>query len=193
MREGALGHQHWYKLVKWKVFRWASFFFFFFKKTLLNLLLLFNVLVFGHEACGILAPWHGTEPVPPALEGGVLTTGPPGKSLGKLLKVNIETFCVCVNQHFQGNRTSRKYNDLSFLMWSLTSSKQGSVLWHFLTSRNCFHRLPLCTFKASYDQWSRAHSASLWYWLSCLALPHWRMTGLHGASWTVQDSFLLLK
>ena len=35
----------------------------------------------GHEACGILAPQPGIEPSPPALEGKVLTTGPPGKSL----------------------------------------------------------------------------------------------------------------
>ena len=36
---------------------------------------------FGREACGILAPRPGIEPAPPALEGKVLTTGPPGKSL----------------------------------------------------------------------------------------------------------------
>ena len=36
---------------------------------------------FGHEACGILAPRPGIKPVPPALEGEVLTTGLPGKSL----------------------------------------------------------------------------------------------------------------
>ena len=35
----------------------------------------------GYEACGILAPWPGIKPVPPALEGEVLTTGPPRKSL----------------------------------------------------------------------------------------------------------------
>ena len=35
---------------------------------------------FGREACGILAPGPGIEPTPPALEGTVLTTGPPGKS-----------------------------------------------------------------------------------------------------------------
>ena len=33
---------------------------------------------FGREACGILAPQPGTEPAPPAVEGEVLTTGPPG-------------------------------------------------------------------------------------------------------------------
>ena len=31
-------------------------------------------------ACGILVPRPGIEPTSPALEGGVLTTGPPGKS-----------------------------------------------------------------------------------------------------------------
>ena len=35
---------------------------------------------FGREACGILAPRPGIEPTPPALEGKVLTAGPPGKS-----------------------------------------------------------------------------------------------------------------
>ena len=35
---------------------------------------------FGPEACGILAPQPGIKPVPPSLEGGVLTTGPPGTS-----------------------------------------------------------------------------------------------------------------
>ena len=31
-------------------------------------------------ACGILVPQPGTKPVSPALEGGFLTTGPPGMS-----------------------------------------------------------------------------------------------------------------
>ena len=35
---------------------------------------------FGREACGVLAPLPGIEPAPSALEGKVLTTGPPGKS-----------------------------------------------------------------------------------------------------------------
>ena len=41
---------------------------------------------FGRKACGILAPRPGIEPTPPALEGEVLTTGPPGKSLSVHLK-----------------------------------------------------------------------------------------------------------
>ena len=36
---------------------------------------------FGRKACGIIAPRLGIEPTPPALEGKVLTTEPPGKSL----------------------------------------------------------------------------------------------------------------
>ena len=35
---------------------------------------------FGCEACGILVLWPGIKPAPPALEGEVLTAGPPGKS-----------------------------------------------------------------------------------------------------------------
>ena len=31
---------------------------------------------FGCEACGIVAPHPGTDPIPPALEGEVLTTAP---------------------------------------------------------------------------------------------------------------------
>ena len=33
------------------------------------------------EACGILVPLPGIKPMSPALEGGCLTIGPPGKSL----------------------------------------------------------------------------------------------------------------
>ena len=48
-----------------------------------KILLLFYVLIFfGCEACGIITSWPGIRPVPLALEGEVLTTGPPGKSWG---------------------------------------------------------------------------------------------------------------
>ena len=41
---------------------------------------LLYVPVFGHKADGILAPLPGIKPATSALEGEVLTTGPPGKS-----------------------------------------------------------------------------------------------------------------
>ena len=56
-------------------------FFFFFN------CLFFFVWLFGHEACGILAPQSGIEPTPPALKDEVLTTGPPGKSPRLLLSL----------------------------------------------------------------------------------------------------------
>ena len=48
---------------------------------LVTILIPFYVLIFGCKACEILAPQPGIKPKPPALEGLVLTTGLPGKSL----------------------------------------------------------------------------------------------------------------
>ena len=45
----------------------------------------FLFCVFGCEACGILVPWPRIEPVPPPLEGEVLTNGPPGKITESLI------------------------------------------------------------------------------------------------------------
>ena len=56
-----------------------------FLKSLLNLLqycFCFLFWFFCPMTCGILAPRPGSEPIPPALEGEVLTPGPPGKSWG---------------------------------------------------------------------------------------------------------------
>ena len=43
----------------------------------------------GPMACGILVLWPGIEPASPELQGGVLATGPPGKSLLSFLKIYI--------------------------------------------------------------------------------------------------------
>ena len=73
-----------------KCFTYMMFFkdFFFnvdhFLKSLLHLLhyyFCFMLWYFGHQAYGILDPQPGIEHTPPALEGEVLTTGPPGWSL----------------------------------------------------------------------------------------------------------------
>ena len=61
-----------------------------FLKSSLNLLQYSFCFMFwfsGCEACGILALWPGIKPAPPAVEGKILTTGLPGKSL-------------CVHFHF---------------------------------------------------------------------------------------------
>ena len=55
------------------------------------LLLFFYVFwFFGRKAHGFLAPRPGIEPAPPALEGKVLTTGPPGKSPNVFLKNDVK-------------------------------------------------------------------------------------------------------
>ena len=64
--------------------RYLLFFFFKVFIEFVTILLLFFLMFFcffGLEARGILAPRPGIEPAPPVLEGKVLTTGPPGKSL----------------------------------------------------------------------------------------------------------------
>ena len=40
----------------------------------------FFFFFFSHKACGIFSPWPRIHLAPPALEGGVLTTGQPRKS-----------------------------------------------------------------------------------------------------------------
>ena len=50
----------------------------------------FMFWLFGHEACGILAPQPGLEPTPLALKGKVSTSGWPSKSQ-----------CVCILNHSQ--------------------------------------------------------------------------------------------
>ena len=61
-----------------RIFMWTIFKVLIF--AIVTMLLMFYALVFGHEACGILASQSGIEPAPPALESEVSTTGPPGKS-----------------------------------------------------------------------------------------------------------------
>ena len=44
--------------------------------------------LFDLEACGNFVPQPGIEPVPLAVEGKVLTTGPPGKSPRDFFKLD---------------------------------------------------------------------------------------------------------
>ena len=53
--------------------------------VIILLLFFFIFWFFGCESCEILAPQPGIEPAFPALEGEVLTTGLPGKSLTTIL------------------------------------------------------------------------------------------------------------
>ena len=57
-----------------------TYFFKVFIEFITIVLIFFFFWFFGPEACGILVPSPGIEPVPSALEGEVLSTGPSGKS-----------------------------------------------------------------------------------------------------------------
>ena len=70
----------------------------------------FGFWFFGPEACGILAPRPGIEPVSPALEGGFLTTGPSEKSLE--IHFSLAWF-VMHDLLFGGASFSRNFNVLS--------------------------------------------------------------------------------
>ena len=61
---------------------------------------------FGHEACGILAPQPGIEPAPPALEGEVLTTGPPGKSQDSVFLTSSQVMLPVQGPHCETKATS---------------------------------------------------------------------------------------
>ena len=76
-----------------------------FLKSLLNLLhycFCFMFCFFGHKACRILAPKQGSNPYAPALEGEVLTIGPPGKS-PSMLSYLAPRVCnlLCVLSHYR--------------------------------------------------------------------------------------------
>ena len=77
---------------------WTIFFF----KSLLNLLqycFCFMFWFFGTMACGILVPEPEIQPVSPAMAGGVLTTGLPGKSL---CSICLNTRGMILDQVLQG-------------------------------------------------------------------------------------------
>ena len=72
-------------LIRFFFLMWTIFF-----KSLLDLLqccFCFMFWCFGCEVRGILAPQPGIQPAPPALEGKVVTTGLPGKSLAVVIPV----------------------------------------------------------------------------------------------------------
>ena len=87
----------------------------------------------GHEACGILALWPGIEPGPSALEGEVLTTGPPGKSLFKCLAKSIHSVCITCPSSLLGSPSTLGTWKGNEMWWKGTrfrvrDSKQRSAL-----------------------------------------------------------------
>ena len=82
---------------------------------------------FGHEACGILAPRPGIEPVPPAFEGEVLTTGLPGKSLATFNICSSDRLKLCVR---------RNRERVHFAHCCIPSTQH--IVWHLLGTQKIY-------------------------------------------------------
>ena len=77
--------------------------------SLLQYFFCFMFWIFCHEASGILTPQPGIKSAPPALEGEVLTPGPPGKSpkflvsrepVALVLLPACERHCTVLRSHY---------------------------------------------------------------------------------------------
>ena len=80
--------------------------------------MLFVFVFFCHEEWGILAPQPEIEPTPPALEGKILTSGPPGKSPLQFLIVHafgvMSKNSSCVHKSWNFLFSSKKYYSFMF-------------------------------------------------------------------------------
>ena len=85
----------------------------------------------GREACGILASQPGMEPKPPALEGKLLTTGLPGKSLLRVV--------YSVKMSFRNTGKIKTFSDIEKLK-------------ELITSRNALQKM--LTYKENYIRWN---------------------------------------
>jgi len=80
-------------------------------------------MFFGLEVCVTLAPWPGIEPTLSILEGEVLTTGPPGKSLSFLKNFWNMRFCVTLSELWLSDELFLHESNWAYLKhWFLTLS-----------------------------------------------------------------------
>ena len=113
-----------------------------FLKSLLNLLqycFCFMFWFFGHKACGILSPPPGIESAPPALEGEVLTTGLPGKSLRTFLSETGSTWRWGAQWLLVWIGTTAALQRLS---WSITADLQSNNHSPFQFTKSMFLLFP---------------------------------------------------
>ena len=149
-----------------------------------TILLLFYVLVFGVKAGGILAPWPGMEPAPPALEGEVLTTGLPATySLWIRLKSTATALKLLTDRRALNrlpDTTFVKASSLVFMLPFLGKNPSNEIFWLLSTpmsqsdwglwrSEVGMHRPNFSTFT-----WGKKKSFPLWRsslvqccWTSC--------------------------
>ena len=113
----------------------------------------FMFWLFGHEACRILALERGIKPTPPALEGKVLTTGPPGKS--QPLPFCFHFYLINLSAAFNSNDQTLALNILSnffpcvpwlsdwqYLSSSFPSQKRQLHFTHFFFTTSHIYFMP---------------------------------------------------
>ena len=109
---------------------------------------------FGYKACGVLAPWPGIKPTPPALKGDVLT-GLPGKPH------DIHNFRTMVAIHQPSNQFSHSFNNYSnFLEQSVEIQKRWNCHFRKTCSLLDLNDLPLWnirTLEWSATVWAHSH------------------------------------
>ena len=100
----------------------------------------------GCKACGILVPQPGTTCSCPALEGEVLTTGPPGKSLKDLFKYNLSIRAWSLGQEDPLEEEMGTHS--SILAWRIPWTEQPGVT-KSLTGQDRSHTYVPCVPKPS--------------------------------------------
>ena len=86
---------------------------------------------FGCKTCGILTPPSGVKPAAPALEGEILATGLPGKSLSEDLNQDSVVSPFTRNSVDKGIVLLARYRDPAlFVIWSLNLLLLPFCLWH---------------------------------------------------------------
>ena len=106
----------------------------------------FMLWFFACKACGILVPQPGTTCSCPALEGEVLTTGPPGKSLKDLFKYNLSIRAWSLGQEDPLEEEMGTHS--SILAWRIPWTEQPGVT-KSLTGQDRSHTYVPCVPKPS--------------------------------------------
>ena len=112
----------------------------------------FVLFCFGHKPCGILAPWPGIKPTPPALEGEVSTTGPAGKTQGRHCDTQyVQPLGMSQSQKLMNhvNKRDARAQSHSFHQTSMRPREAtgGLTLWLALT------HLPYISFPCRATSW----------------------------------------
>ena len=93
-------------------------------------------------AGGILVPPPGIEPTRPALQGGFLFTGPPGKSLRDIFDGHIWGWVILVPSDAAKDPTTHRRPSSQKITWLKGATEDEMVGWHHRLSGHEFELTP---------------------------------------------------